>query len=49
MLIGLQLWSIGKDIENDFFGTLSKVAKMGYDGVEFAGYFGYNALEMCEL
>jgi sugar phosphate isomerase/epimerase len=43
MLIGLQLWSVYEEMERDFFGTLGKVAKMGYDGVEFAGYFGHSA------
>ena len=48
MLIGLQLWSIGKEIEHDFFGTLAKVAQMGYDGVEFVGYYGHSAFEIKE-
>ena len=43
MLIGLQLWSVGEEMSNDFFKTLTKVAKMGYDGVEFAGYHGHDA------
>jgi len=46
MLIGLQLWSIQEEMIRDFFGTLEKVAKMGYDGVEFAGYFGHDAKEI---
>jgi sugar phosphate isomerase/epimerase len=48
MLIGLQLWSVQKEVEQDFFGTLAKVAQMGYDGVEFAGYFGHSAKEIKE-
>ena len=43
MKIGLQLWSVHEEMTNDFFGTLEKVAKMGYDGIEFAGYFGHDA------
>lgn len=37
--IGLQLYSIKELTGEDFFGTLQKVAKIGYDGVEFAGFF----------
>lgn len=44
--IGLQLWSIKDFMEKDFFGTLTSVAAMGYDGVEFAGYYGYTAQEI---
>ncbi|MFD4707524.1 sugar phosphate isomerase/epimerase family protein [Gottfriedia sp. NPDC058432] len=44
--IALQLWSVKEDAAIDFFGTLEKVAQMGYDGVEFAGYYGKNASEI---
>ncbi|MDO8686170.1 MAG: sugar phosphate isomerase/epimerase, partial [Clostridiales bacterium] len=37
--IGLQLYSIKELTYKDFLGTLEKVAKIGYDGVEFDGYF----------
>ena len=37
--IGLQLYSIKELTCVDFLGTLEKVAKIGYTGVEFAGYF----------
>ena len=40
MKIGLQLYSAKELTEKDFFGTLEQVAKIGYQGVEFAGYFG---------
>lgn len=43
MKIALQLYSIKDEMEKDFMGTLEKVAKMGYQGVEFAGYGGYTA------
>lgn len=35
----LQLYSLKNETSKDFLGTLEKVAKMGYDGVEFAGFF----------
>lgn len=44
--IGLQLYSIGELTEADFIGTLEKVGKMGYDGVEFAGYFDTSAKDL---
>jgi sugar phosphate isomerase/epimerase len=37
--IALQLYSIKELTSIDFLGTLEKVAKIGYNGVEFAGYF----------
>lgn len=46
MPIALQLWSVKEDVEKDFYKTLEKVASMGYDGVEFAGYYGKNAKEL---
>ena len=47
--IGLQLYSIREDCARDLPGTLAAVAKMGYAGVEFAGYHGYSAPELRSL
>lgn len=44
--VGLQLYSIKELTQQDFLGTLEKVAKIGYDGVEFAGYFNTTAKEL---
>jgi sugar phosphate isomerase/epimerase len=44
--IALQLYSIKELTQADLIGTLEKVAKIGYDGVEFAGYFGTPAKEL---
>src|ERR1700730_5562449 len=44
--IALQLYSIKELTEADFIGTLEKVAKIGYDGVEFAGYFNTSAKDL---
>ncbi|HEX8602969.1 MAG TPA: sugar phosphate isomerase/epimerase [Pseudoduganella sp.] len=38
--LGVQLWSVKDEIKQDFEGTLSKIGKLGFDGVEFAGEFG---------
>lgn len=44
--IGLQLYSVREDCKRDLPGTLAAVAKMGYDGVEFAGYHDRPADEL---
>src|SRR5262249_22828272 len=37
--IGLQLYTVRRELEKDFAGTLEKVAALGFSEVEFAGYF----------
>lgn len=44
--IAVQLYSVRDAQEKDFFGTLRRVREMGYDGVEFAGYYGHSAAEV---
>lgn len=39
--IALQLYSVRNDCGKDFDATLAKVAELGFDGVEFAGYYQY--------
>lgn len=41
--IALQLYSVREDCARDLPGVLQAVAKMGYTGVEFAGYYGHDA------
>ncbi len=41
--IALQLYSVRNEMEKDFKETQLKVKELGYDGVEFAGLFGYDA------
>lgn len=36
--VALQLYTLRKETEKDFMGTLEKVAEIGYKGVEFAGF-----------
>ncbi|GJM82010.1 hypothetical protein HMSSN139_45060 [Paenibacillus sp. HMSSN-139] len=38
--IALQLWSIREACGENFYEALQEVKKSGYDGVEFAGYYG---------
>jgi sugar phosphate isomerase/epimerase len=47
--IALQLYSVRADCQRDLAGTLQAVARMGYDGVEFAGYYGRSAPELRAL
>ncbi len=44
--IGLQLYSVREDCARDLPGTLQAVAKMGYEGVDFAGYYDRSADEL---
>ena len=47
--IGLQLYSVRSDCQKDLPGVLRAIAKMGYQGVEFAGYYGQEAKELRKL
>lgn len=47
--IGLQMYTLRDETAKDFPGTLRKVAELGYEGVEFAGYGGIPAEEMRDL
>jgi sugar phosphate isomerase/epimerase len=38
--IGLQLYTVRRELEKDFEGTLAQVAKVGFREVELAGLFG---------
>jgi len=38
--VGVQLYTVRDLMQNDFEGTIAKVAQVGYKEVEFAGYFG---------
>jgi sugar phosphate isomerase/epimerase len=44
--IALQLYSVREDCARDLPGVLKAVAQMGYEGVEFAGYYGYDAQQL---
>ncbi|NEW06259.1 sugar phosphate isomerase/epimerase [Paenibacillus sp. SYP-B3998] len=47
--IGLQLYTLRDDMALDMEGTLRHVAKLGYEGVEFAGYYGMPAEQLKQL
>jgi len=47
--IGLQLYTVREEMERDFEGTLAAVAGVGYEEVEFAGYFERKPKEIRDL
>jgi len=47
--IGLQLYSVRFDCKKDLPGTIEAVGKMGYQGVEFAGYYDYSAGDLRKM
>ncbi|GHV37524.1 sugar phosphate isomerase [Spirochaetia bacterium] len=49
MDISLQLYSIKEEAKENFPHALELAAKAGYQGVEFAGYFGNSPAQMKEL
>ena len=44
--LGVQLYSVRKECEQDFVGTIKQVSAIGYQGVEFAGFYNYNAADI---
>lgn len=47
--IALQLYSVRDDAAKDLAGVLKQVKAMGYQGVEFAGFYGKSAEEIKRL
>jgi sugar phosphate isomerase/epimerase len=47
--IGVQLYSVRTDCAKDLPGVLAALSKMGYTGVEFAGYYGRTAADLRAL
>src|SRR5262245_61672017 len=44
--IGLQLYTVRNEMGKDFEGTLKRVAEIGYNQVEFAGYYNHSPAEV---
>ncbi|NQX57887.1 sugar phosphate isomerase/epimerase family protein [Paenibacillus qinlingensis] len=49
MGIGLQLYTLRDEMAQDATTALHKVAEMGYEGVEFAGYYDFSPEQLKEL
>lgn len=47
--IAIQMYTLRNECEKDFRGTLRKVADLGFQGVELAGYGGIPVAELKEL
>lgn len=47
--VGLQLYSVREQCQKDLPGVLKAVSQMGYQGVEFAGYYGRTAKELRQM
>ncbi len=48
-LIGYQLFSARDDCAKDLKGVLKQLKDLGYDGVEFAGFYGHTADEIKDM
>lgn len=49
MEYGIQLYSIRDLTEKNLAEGIEKMAELGYSSVEFAGFFGHSAEEVCEM
>jgi sugar phosphate isomerase/epimerase len=47
--VAVQMFTLREESQKDFAGTLKKVAELGFDGVELAGYGGLTAKEVKTL
>lgn len=47
--IGVQLYTVRSEMEQDFEGTLRRIAALGYDEIEFAGLFNRDPKEVRDL
>ena len=47
--VGVELYSVREDCKKDLPGTLAAIARMGYAGVEFAGYWNYSATDLKKI
>ncbi|MFQ3611880.1 MAG: TIM barrel protein [Fimbriimonadales bacterium] len=47
--VGVQLYSVREDCKRDLPYTLAEIAKIGYAGVEFAGYYDFKADELRKM
>jgi sugar phosphate isomerase/epimerase len=47
--IAVQVYSVRGIAQKDTAGVLAKIAKIGYQGVEFAGYYGHSAQDIRKI
>lgn len=49
MKIAVQLYTLRRELEKDFYSVIKQVAELGYEGVEFAGFYNINANDMHDV
>src|SRR5207237_9030482 len=47
--IAVQVYSVREIAQKDTAGVLGQIAKIGYQGVEFAGYYGHSAQDIRKI
>jgi sugar phosphate isomerase/epimerase len=47
--LAVQLYSVRQIAQKDLAGVLAQVKKLGFDGVEFAGYYGHDAIAVKKM
>ena len=47
--VGIQLYGVRETMKQDFYGTLKALKDMGYEYVEFAGYYGKTSEQIKEI
>jgi sugar phosphate isomerase/epimerase len=47
--IGIQMWTVRESMAKDPEGTIRAVAAAGYEGVQFAGWFGLSAQKLADI
>ena len=47
--LGYQIYSAREDAEKDLGAVCAQLKEMGYDGVEFAGFYGNTAEQVNEI
>lgn len=47
--IAVQVYSVRQIAEKDTAGVLARIGKLGYQGVEFAGYYGHSAQDIRKI
>ena len=47
--IAVQVYSVRQIAQQDLAGVLAQIAKIGYQGVEFAGYYGHSAQDIRKI
>lgn len=47
--IAVQVYSVREIAQKDTAGVLAQIAKLGYQGVEFAGYYGHSAQDIKKI